>query len=203
MGRRDFLLYRRNEMTDVVTPPAETAEKPIETIAQGEDKDLPVEQWDKERAARTIHTQREEAKLLKAQLKELDTLKAEKEQRTLAEMTEAQKLQKQAEDASKEVAALKADILRRDVIAETGLPAAFAERLKGSTKEELLEDAKQLKALLPTAQPAPHINATNPNGASVNETDAQMRERLFGRQGNPFDPANVKAKGGGVVWNQK
>jgi hypothetical protein len=188
-------------MTDVVTPPAETAEKPAETVVQGEDK--AEETFDKDRAMNTIHALREIEKKAKQDAKELATLKAEKEQRTLAEMTEAQKLQKQAEDASKEVAALKADILRRDVIAETGLPAAFAERLKGSTKEELLEDAKQLKALLPTAQPAPHINATNPNGASVNETDAQMRERLFGRQGNPFDPANVKAKGGGVVWNNK
>jgi hypothetical protein len=173
----------------------------IETIAQGEEKQ--EEPFDKDRAMRTIHALREAEKEAKKQFKELDVLRAEKEQRAQAEMTEAQKLQKQAEDASKEVAALKADILRRDVIAETGLPAAFAERLKGSTKEELLEDAKQLKALLPTAQPAPHINATNPNGASVNETDAQMRERLFGRQGNPFDPASVKAKGGGVVWNNK
>jgi hypothetical protein len=188
-------------MTDVTPAPTETVEKPIETIAQGEEKQ--EEPFDKDRAMRTIHALREAEKEAKKQLKELETLKAEKEQRTLAEMTEAQKLQKQAEDASKEVAALKADILRRDVIAETGLPAAFAERLKGSTKEELLEDAKQLKALLPTAQPAPHINATNPNGASINETDAQMRERLFGRQGNPFSPENVKAKGGGVVWNQK
>jgi hypothetical protein len=188
-------------MTDVTPAPTETVVEPVQVTAPV--VETPEEPFDKDRAMRTIHALREAEKEAKKQFKELEILKAEKEQRTLAEMTEAQKLQKQAEDASKEVAALKADILRRDVIAETGLPAAFAERLKGSTKEELLEDAKQLKALLPTAQPAPHINATNPNGASVNETDAQMRERLFGRQGNPFDPANVKAKGGGVVWNQK
>jgi hypothetical protein len=189
-------------MTDVVTPPAETAEKPIETIAQGEEKQ--EETFDKDRAMNTIHALREIEKKAKQDAKELAQLKAEKEQRALAEMTEAQKLQKQAQDAAAEVAALKADILRRDVIAESGLPAAFAERLKGSTKEELLADAESLKALLPkVTTPAPHINATNPNGANANETDAQKRERLFGKQANPFDMESVKAKGGGVVWNQK
>jgi hypothetical protein len=188
-------------MSDVTPAPTEPVVEPVKVAVPV--VEVPEEPFDKDRAMNTIHALREVEKKAKQDAKELAILKAEKEQRAQAEMTEAQKLQKQAEDAGKEVAALKADILRRDVIAETGLPAAFADRLKGSTKEELLEDAKQLQALLPKAQPAPHINATNPNGASVNETDAQMRERLFGRQGNPFDPANVKAKGGGVVWNQK
>jgi hypothetical protein len=91
--------------------------------------------------------------------------------------------------------------MKRDVIAETGLPAALADRLKGSTKEELVNDAKELLKLLPKTKT--NQSVTNPSGASIEETDAQRRERLFGKQGNPFDIDEILAKGGGVTWNKK
>jgi len=190
-------------MSDLATPaPVETTVQPTEPVAPVVEQEVP-EEFDKERAMRTIHTLREFEKNAKKELKELETLKAEKQQRTEAEMTEVQKLQKQAADAKSEADKLKVDILRRDVIAETGLPSIFADRLQGATKEEMLEDAKKLKEVLPTAKPnAPHLNPSNPNGASPNETDQQKRERLFGRQGNPFDMEAIKAQGGGVVWNK-
>jgi hypothetical protein len=94
------------------------------------------------------------------------------------------------------------DIMKRDVVAETGLPAAFADRLKGSTKEEMTADAQEILKLLPQNQPKqpPTLPATNPNGASTVESEAQRRERLMGTKVNIFDPNNAKENGGGVVW---
>ena len=173
------------EVTEPVTPPA-----PVE------------EPFDKDRAMNTIHNLREVEKQAKKDAKELEQLRADKTKRDEAEMTELQKFQKAANDREAENAKLKADILRRDVISETGLPATFADRLKGTTKEELLADAQELVKTLPTLKVAPHVPPTNPNNANPSETEAAKRERLFGKQGNPFDYDQIKAKGGGVVWNK-
>jgi hypothetical protein len=63
----------------------------------------------------------------------------------------------------------------------------------------LIADAKALKESLPQIKQQ-NQPVTNPGNASLNETDAQKRERLFGKQGNTiFDLENVKQMGGGVV----
>ena len=54
------------------------------------------EAFDQERAMRTIHTLRQAETEAKAQLKELALLKAEAAKRAEAEMTEAERLKKQA-----------------------------------------------------------------------------------------------------------
>lgn len=194
-------------MTDLVTTPnTETVVTAVQVTAESvETNPQPAaDEFDKDRAMQTIHKQREEAKALKAQLKEFEALKAEKTKRDEAEMTEFQKLQKQAAELANNNAKLAADILRRDVIAETGLPAVFASRLQGTTKEEMLADAEELKKALPTIQTkAPHLSPTNPANAQVVETEAQKRERLFGRQSNVFDVSAIKQAGGGVVWPNK
>lgn len=161
------------------------------------------EAFDKERALRTIHAQREEMKEAKAQLKELATLKAEAAKRAEAEMTEADLLKKQAAEAKEENARLKSDILRRDVVAETGLPAIFADRLKGDTKEAMLADAQEIMKALPQQKVNPKVSATNPANGEMVETDAQKRARLFGTPNNIFDIKSIEAQGGGVVWNTK
>ncbi len=164
--------------------------------------DAPTEEvFDKERAMLTIHKQREAEKEYKKQLKELETLKAEKVKREEAEMTESQRLQKQADELAMQNAKLQADILRRDVIAETGIPAIFADRLKGNTKDEMLADAQELAKSLPQMKIAPKVPPTNPPNAQNVETEAQKRERLFGKQQNVFNIDAIRAGGGGVVWN--
>lgn len=170
------------EVTETVTPPASD------------------EPFDKDRAMATIHNLREIEKQAKKDARELEQLRAEKAKRDEAEMTELQKFQKAANEREAENAKLKADILRRDVIAETGLPAIFADRLKGMTKEEMLADAQELAKTLPTVKMAPKLPATEPANASTKETEAQRYERLFGVQGqNLFDPDRLKERGGGVV----
>lgn len=174
----------------------------IETDAQAAPVTTTEEQFDKERAMSTITKLREIEKQAKKDAAELAQYKAEKAKRDEAELSEAERLKSRAEQAEAKAAKLETDMLRRDVIAEAGLPAIFTDRLKGATREELLADAQELAKTLPTIKTAPHLSATNPSNASLIETDAQKRARLFGEPGNPFDMDNLKAKGGGVVWNK-
>lgn len=192
---------------DPKQPTGETPEPPVQGAGPSEIEPTPAaaeEPFDKDRAMETIRKQREENKNLKKDLQELATLRAERQQRAEAEMTEAQREKARADKAEQEKLVLQADILRRDVIAETGLPAGFADRLKGATKDEMLADAKELLKLIPqpTNPKAPHLNSTNPSNGQTTETDAQKRERLFGRQGNPFDLETIKNQGGGVIFNK-
>ena len=186
---------------EVQLPTTETVANAAQVVTNTES--TTEEAFDKERALRTIHAQREEMKEAKAQLKELATLKAEAAKRAEAEMTEADRLKKQAADAQEENARLKSDILKRDVVAETGLPAIFADRLKGDTKEAMLADAQEIMKALPQQKVNPKVSATNPANAELVETDAQKRARLFGTQQNAFNIDAIKQAGGGVVWNTK
>ena len=188
-------------MTEETQPTGETPETPAQATSEAVSQ--PAEEFDKDRAMATIHNLREIEKKAKADAKELEALRAEKQKRAEAEMTEAQRLQKQLQDATELNARLTLDMLRRDVIAETGLPAAFAERLKGTSKDELLADAKELLKVIPQPpqKQAPALNPTNPAGGA-SETEAQQRERLFGKQSNLFDPATIRQQGGGVIWNK-
>jgi len=189
-------------MNDLIEQPTtETVETPAQSA---EVTDATAEPFDAERAMKTIHKLREQEKETKKQLKELETLRAEKQKREEAEMTESQRLQKQAEELANQNAKLRADILRRDVVAETGLPVFLSDRLKGTTKEEMLADAQELLKNLPPAQKnAQKLPPTNPANGEIVESEAQKRARLFGKQTNIFDVKAIEEAGGGVVWNTK
>lgn len=192
-------------MTDI--NPTTQAVEPAPQSGEGTEQATPQqpaseqEPFDKDRAMATIQKLREIERARKAELKELEQLRAEQKKRVEAEMTETEKLRKQADELNAQNAKLVTDILRRDVIAETGIPAIFADRLKGATKEEMLADAAELKKALPTKQ-APTLNSTNPSNAGA-ETEAQKRERLMGKNISPFDMNNIRERGGGVIFNSK
>lgn len=197
-------------MTDVTNPTGETPEAQPQAAVQPDTQTPPTqpaetEKFDPERAMRTIANLREIEKQAKKERAELEQLRAEKQQRAEAEMTEAQKLQKQAAEAQAQVARLQADIWRRDVASETGIPSILVERIQGATKEEMLADAKKLAEALPkqpTTKTAPHLDPTNPANGQVTETEAQMRERLFGKPASVFDMNAIRQAGGGVVWHK-
>lgn len=176
------------------TTPAQAAEVPAQVTE---------EPFDKDRAMATITKLREQEKEARRIAKEFEVLKAEAKKREEAELSELEKIRKQATELESHNAKLQADIWRRDAIAEAGLPSIFADRVKGATKEEMTEDAKELAKLLPQQKPAPHVSPTNPNGANPAETEQQKRERLFGRQSNLFDMEAIKANGGGVRFINK
>ena len=176
-----------------VEPPATSAQQPAPE---------PVEEpFDKDRAMNTINKLREVEKQAKKEKQELEQLRAEKQKRAEAEMTEAQRLQKQLEEAQAQNARLTTDAWRTKAAAAANLPSIFADRIQGATEEEMLADARKLAEALPKGKTTPAINATNPVNASTTETEAQMRERLQGRNGKVFDYKAIQESGGGVVWN--
>lgn len=164
-------------MTDEVTPNTETVEKAAQDATETEVKE--VEAFDKDRAMATIHSLREIEKKAKQDARELAQLKAEKQKQIDAELSETERLKKQADALASENARLSTEIIRRDVIAETGLPIILAERLKGATKEEMLEDAKELlKAIPQPAKPNVKVSPTNPANATNHMTDDERRAFL-------------------------
>ena len=173
-----------------VTPPV--TEPPV--------AETPVEEpFDKDREMKTIEKLRDIEKQHKQDKKELERLQAEEKKRAEAQMSETEREKKRADELAAENAKIKSDLLRREVVDEVGLPAIFANRLQGATKDELLADAKELAKTLPQLKVAPKLKPTDPGNVSGNETDDQKRQRLFGRPANPFDFESVKAQGGGVV----
>jgi hypothetical protein len=142
------------------------------------------------------------AQALIEKLQKENELTAKEKERADAELTESERQKKRADEAEAEAAKLKAEALRKDAVLEAGLPKEWYDRLKGATYDELLADAQSIAKTLPTLKQAPHVNATNPSNPDANESDAQKRARLFGTPANIFDPENIKAKGGGVVWNK-
>lgn len=195
-------------MTTETNPTTEKVEAQPQAAVQSEAVAPPpapaeAEEFDKARAMELIAKLRDVEKKAKAESKELEQLRAEQKKRSEAEMTDLQRVQKQAEELQVQNAKLQSDLIRREVIAEVNLPSIFADRLQGTTKEEMLADAKKILEVLPKQKPAaPHLDPTNPANGQVTETEAQMRERLFGRQGNVFDIGKVKSGGGGVVWTK-
>ncbi len=193
-------------MTDVTNPNTETVTNTTQAVVQPDTQTPPtppaeVEEFDKDRAMNTIRNLREFEKKAKPELKELEQMKAEQRKRAEAEMTEAQRLQKQLADTQAENARIMSDLWRREAADAAKLPSEWLDRIKGTTKEELLEDAKKLAEILPKQKPTPpHIDPTNPPNGQPAETEAQKRERLFGRQSNIFDMEAIKNNGGGVVW---
>jgi hypothetical protein len=88
-----------------------------------------------------------------AELERLRAAETELNTRKAAELSETQRLQKEADDAkalaatnAATAAAATAELLRVQVAADKGLTVAQAKRLQGSTKEELEADADALKA---------------------------------------------------------
>jgi len=140
-----------------------------------------------------------------ARRKRLDELEAAETKRKEAEMTESEKTAKRIQELEAETNQLKREKMQRAAAEKVGLAPDFALRLQGSTGEELEADAKMmletmLKALpqpLPPPQKPAGINPTNPPITPIQETESQMKERLFGKRQSIFDGA-----GGGVYFTK-
>ena len=182
-------------------PQAETATTPPVVEPQVE---TPVDEpFDKERAMSTINKLRETEKQAKKDAKELQELKAEKQKQADAELSEAQREKKRADELAAENATIKADLWRNEAATAAGIPQ-MADRLKGATKEEILADAMELAKTLPQLKVAPKIPPTNPGNAQTVTEEARVRQILSGNQGNVFDVNHIIEHGGGVMdWTKK
>lgn len=103
------------------------------------------EPFDADRAMKKIREADREAEALRKRLKEFED----------RDKTEAQKLAERAETAEKQRDELLIESLRARVALAKGLPLPLAERLRGTTEEEMSADADALLELVPTTSTRP------------------------------------------------
>lgn len=136
--------------------------------------------------------------------KRLEAFEKEEQERKQAAMSDQEKTAQRLKEYESELNKLKRKELVRKVADEVGLPLALAERLQGETEEELKADAEKLLTLVPKDEkPKLKTDPTNPGNAHREESEAEMRARLFPNNANPFDPKAMRARGGGLVFNDK
>ncbi len=136
------------------------------------------------------HEQRAAAAPDAAELERLRAAEAELATRKNAEMTEAQRVQAEKDtavaaaataQAAAETAARRALLL--EVAMAKGLSVEQAERLRGTTKEELETDADTLKSLFPGQAPAGQVRVGGPQGGDVKPaTTIQAGAELYRAQ---------------------
>lgn len=93
-----------------------------------------------------------------ADYEDLKKARDELEELKKGQMTEQEKLKAELDKAKKDAAeaaakseALELERTKEKICREAGLPDGFADRLKGSTEDELKTDAEGLKKLVPSA----------------------------------------------------
>jgi hypothetical protein len=187
------------DQTDV-TPQAGVTEQtaPAQVAPADETLGTDGKPFDPARALALIEKLKEENKQLKPKAKLADELTAKEKAKADADLTEVEKLKNQLAEQEKTTRSTMAE----NAALAAGLPASFADRLKGSTKAELEADAAEFAKLIPAQgqKPAPKLNTTNPQNAQQAETFAQQKERLFPTTGkNIFDPVAAREHGGGVI----
>lgn len=148
--------------------------------------------------------------------KRLDELEESDKKRKEAEMSEAEKVANRIKELETNNAQYQNQLKQYEleklqnkvgkaVAKELGLPfeqvEPFVDRLRGNTEEELTADAKAVFAVLPKPQEPEKPKqksqpVTNPAGGEKGETKEQIRERVFGKKGNPFT-------GGVVTFSEK
>lgn len=94
--------------------------------------------------------------------------------------SEQQKLSEKVAAAEKRAAEAEASVLRRDIAATKGLPAGMADRLRGTTQDEIEEDADALLKTLKDAGGGPKAvdlkQGDRGGDAGGNDVDAWIRK---------------------------
>jgi hypothetical protein len=104
------------------------------SLGEGGQKALAAERKARAAAEKTASSAAKERDRLAARLQELED----------RDKSEAQKLAERAQTAETEAAKARTQLLRFEVASDKKLPASWANRLQGSTKEELEADAEAL-----------------------------------------------------------
>lgn len=132
-------------------------------------EDDSAEEWDRDRAMRKIRKSNQEAKSQRERAKA------------------AEEKAKQAGDFEKRASDAEARLLKYDVAFDMGLPKSLANRLQGSTKEELIADAEELLKLVapskPSGKPKPNLRGgSKPSEGDGELSAAEIVKRAKGRQ---------------------
>lgn len=118
-------------------------EPPAKTFTQ-EDLDKKIEA--RLKREREKYADYDELKQAQQELEELKKGQMSEQEKLAAEL---EKAKKEAAEAAAKTAALELERTKEKVCREVGLPDGFADRLKGTTEEELKADAESLKKLVP------------------------------------------------------
>lgn len=121
---------------------------------------------------------RREAAAKRVSNKELDAKLKEYEEWKKSQMSEAERLKAERDELAAKVAATDKEKLQRDVAREAKLSVKFADRIRGNTREEMLEDAKALAKDLPAAGGANALMAGN-RGTAVGAGAARSEDEWF------------------------
>lgn len=172
-------------MTDVTQEPEQT---PDGTPAAEDAKSF---------SAEYVKQLRDEAKTYRLQLRELTekfgAIEAQAKTQNEQKLAEEKRWQELAEQKTRELEEIKTQYererlaaLRLRIAAEKQLPTALAERLAGSSEDELRADAEALAALIPAQnQSAPTRQTTQlPSGEAANNRDEKLKSWLFGQYGS-------------------
>jgi hypothetical protein len=138
-----------------------------------------------------------------------------------AQLSDAEKLKKQADDATARADALTRELRQERArvavgraASEAGVPAELAERLvevefedDGSIKTDVPKALKALIDKYPHLKPAAAVTAGGATNPARSGADAAPRKSaadwLYGGQSSIFDPDLARAQGGGVIWDSE
>lgn len=110
-----------------------------------------------------LHKERSARRAAEARARELEPLAARARELEDATKTEAQRAADALAAATRRAETAEAHVLRHEVAAAAGLPAGWAARLVGGTREELEADAAELAARLAPADPGARPLAVRPD----------------------------------------
>jgi hypothetical protein len=167
-------------MPEDLDPNEDPIEDPAEGRPSAKDGETPQEDPAGKGGEKPKNWQNEaekNARLLRRTEKELETLRAEKQQREDAEKTEAQKATDRATAAEHRAAKLERDLWVRDAATANGLTSDDYEFIQADTKEEIDERAQRLSARI------------KPGEGDEKGKDGKTKPRpMGGGDGNPKVP---------------
>ena len=165
-------------MPDEATPQVEMTETVVETPTAQEPETETVEEFDKDRAMATIKNLRGFEKQAKQLEKQLSVFQKQEEERKRAEMSEIDRLKADLEERDNALKSVQLLELKRQVAKEFELPEALASRLQGEDLDALKADAAALSQEIPKQKPQPKISIMNPGSTATGETRDERNRRL-------------------------
>jgi hypothetical protein len=144
-----------------------TAESTTETVETTENEgDSTTEVFDETRAREKIKRVNNEAKALRARLKELEPLAQKAQEAEQAKLTDAERFAAQLAEVTRRAEAAETHLLRTTVARRAGLPDELVDRLQGGTEEELEADAERLAELFADKAPSKPVRRSDPSQGS-------------------------------------
>jgi hypothetical protein len=132
---------------DAATAPEDTPQEATGApeAGQGDQGDGKTRKGDKDAVLADLAKERRQRQTLERELQKLKD----------RDLSELERAQRQAADATKRLEQLEAESLRQRVALKAGIPAEHIHRLHGSTEDELEKDAAELAKLLTPKGPKP------------------------------------------------